>query len=173
MKKRINDASALIVFALFAILSAAFHPASVQQEPPPVEETRIGDVAEVEDIDVVKDANAENGWYKKTKGGWVFWPEKTVDSDKPPKAELAAFMSGQLTESVAGLLLLLAPFALVIAWKLRKRKKANDRDMKRISGVSQAEFQALIRKLSGMEQILHSLTPENGESRHGGKKRWI
>lgn len=172
MKAR-NDASALVVFALIAILSAAFHPAPVQQEPPPVEETRIGDVAEVSVIDEVKDANAENGWYKKTKGGWMFWPESTVEGDKPPKAELAAFMSGQLAESVAGLVVLALPFVLVITWKLRKRKKANDRDMKRISGVSQAEFQALIRKLSGMEQILHNLTPENGESRNGGRKRWI
>lgn len=173
MKKPKNDASALVVFALVAILSAAFHPAPVQQEPPPVEETRIGDVADVAEIDEVKDANAESGWYKKTKGGWIFWPDGTTDGSKPPKVELAAFMSGQLTESIAGLAVLVLPFIFVIRWKLRKRKKANDRDMKRISGVSQAEFQALIRKLAGMEQILHNLTPENGESRNGVKKRWI
>ncbi len=172
--KRRNDASALVVFALVAVLSAALHPAPAQQEPPPVEEIRISDVAEVAEIDPVKDADAESGWYKKTKGGWIFWPEKTVDSDKPPKAELAAFMSGQLTESVAGLLALATPFAVVFLFKRRKRKRENAREMKRIiSGVSQAEFQSLIRKLSGMEQILHNLTPENGESGNGGKKRWI
>lgn len=165
---KLNDASALVVFAAVAILSTAFHPAPTPQEPP-VEEIRIGDVAE---IDPVKDANAENGWYKKTRGGWIFWPENTVDESKPPKSELAAFMGGELFESIAGLLILTAPFILVFAGKRRKRKRANDRDMKRISGVSQAEFQALIRKLSGMEQILHNLTPDSEEKR-GGKKRWI
>lgn len=84
------------------------------REPPPTEELRIGDVAEVADIDEVKDANAENGWYKKTKGGWMFWPEGTTDESKPPKAELAAFMNNEMMESVIGLLILAAPFVLVI-----------------------------------------------------------
>lgn len=167
MKK---DASALCVLCVFALLSFVFSPPEpVQAEPPPVEETRIGDVAE---IDPVKDANAEKGWYKKTKGGWMFWPENTVGDDKPPRAELAAFMGGELTESVAGLALLALPIILVIAGRRRAKRKANNKDMKRISGVSQAEFHALIRKLSGIEQILHSLTPDGVEKENGGKKRW-
>ena len=167
MKK---DASALCVLCMFALLSFVFStPESVQAEPTPVKETRIGEVAE---IDPVKDANAEKGWYKKTKGGWMFWPEGTMDESKPPRAELAAFMGGELTESVAGLAFLALPIILVIAGQRRTKHKANNKDMKRISGVSQAEFQALIRKLSGMEQILHNLTPDNVEKENGGKKRW-
>lgn len=167
--RRHNDASMLIVFAALAVLSAALTPAPAAVEPEPVEEIRIGDVAE---IDPVQDANAEKGWYRKTKGGWMFWPEGTVDESKPPKAELAAFMSGELAESAAGLAVLVSPFALIIAVKRRKRRQANDRDMKRISGVSQAEFQALIRKLSGVEQILHNLVPEETGNKKGSGKRW-
>ena len=82
------------LFLAVAVLCAAHTSASAQE--PPAEEIRIGDVAEVAEIDPVKDANAEKGWYKKTKGGWMFWPEGTTDESRPPKKELAAFMDGQL-----------------------------------------------------------------------------
>lgn len=159
------------VFIAAAILSAAFAPpAPVQQEPPADEQVRIGEVA---NPDNVLDASADEGYYKKTKYGWIFWPDGTTDGSKPPKAELAAFVSGEMTESVVGLLIIASPFVLIVMGKRRKRKKANERDMKRISGVSQAEFQFLIRKLSGMEQILHNLMPEDRKNKNGGKKRWI
>lgn len=156
-----------------AILSAAFSPAAPVPEPEPPEELRIGDVAEVAEIDEVRDANAENGWYKKTKGGWMFWPEETVDGTKPPKAELAAFMDSEVMRSAAGLAVIALLITLVIGGKRRKKKRANDREMKRISGVSQAEFQFLVRKLSGMEQILRNLMPEHEENKKGRKKRWV
>ena len=145
------------LFLAVAILCAA-HTSTPAQAPPPAEEIRIGDVAEVEvaEIDEVKDANAEKGWYKKTKGGWMFWPEGTVNESKPPNAELATFMDGQLMESVVGLLILAAPLVLVICAKLRKKK----RDAVPQSGVSQIQYQALMRQLSGMARILESVVPD-------------
>ena len=143
------------LFLAVAILCAA-HTSTPAQAPPPAEEIRIGDVAEVEEIDPVKDANAEKGWYKKTKGGWMFWPEGTTDESKPPKAELAAFMNSELADSVLGLLILAAPFALVIRAKRRKKK----RDVVPQSGVSQIQYQALMRQLSGMARILKSVVPD-------------
>lgn len=163
------------VFIVAAILSAALSPAAPVQETEPPEEIRIGDVAEVAEIDPVKDANAEKGWYKKTKGGWMFWPEGTVDESKPPKAELAAFMNSELTESVIGLALLAFPVVLVIRWKARKRKRANEKDMKRVSGVSQSEFQAYMRKVNEIASVLHNVIPDSADAgrKNGGKRRWI
>ena len=146
------------LFLAVAILCAA-HTSTPAQAPPPLEEIRIGDVAEVEvaEIDEVKDANAEKGWYKKTKGGWMFWPEGTTDASKPPKAELAAFMNSELADSVLGLLILVAPFVLVIRAKRRKKK----RDVVPQSGVSQIQYQALMRQLTGMNQILQNVMPDD------------
>ena len=143
------------LFLAVAILCAA-HTSTPAQAPPPAEEIRISDVAEVAEIDEVKDTNAENGWYKKTKGGWMFWPEGTTDESKPPKAELAAFMNSELADSVLGLLILAAPFALVIRAKRRKKK----RDVVPQSGVSQIQYPALMRQLSGMARILKSVVPD-------------
>lgn len=143
------------LFLAVAILCAAHMPSTPAQEPPP-EEIRIGDVAEVAEIDPVKDANAEKGWYKKTKGGWMFWPEGTVDESKPPNAELAAFMDGQLMESVGGLLILALPFVLVIRAKRRKKKREGVPQ----NGVSQIQYQALMRQLAGMNQILQNVVPD-------------
>ena len=137
-----------------ALLCAAHTPAP----EPPAEEIRIGDVAEVEveEIDEVKDVRAPNGWYKKTKGGWMFWPEKTVDENKPPKAELAAFMNSEMAESVIGLLFIAAPFILVILARCRKKK----RDILPRDGVSQVQYQALMRQLSGIARILENVVPD-------------
>ena len=143
------------LFLTLAILCAA-HMSTPAREPPPPEELRIGDVAEVAEIDPVKDANAEKGWYKKTKGGWMFWPEETVDESKPPKAELAAFMNSQLLESVGGLLIFAAPFVLVIRAKRRRKKRDNIPK----NGMSQIQYQALMRQLTGMNQILQNVMPD-------------
>lgn len=161
------------VFIIAAILSAAFAPSAPVQEPP--EEIRIGDVAEVEEIDEVKDANAENGWYKKTKGGWMFWPEGAVDSGKPPNAELAAFMNSELVESAVGLALLALPFVLVVHWKARSKKRAGEKEMKRVSGVSQAEFQSYMRKVNEIAQVLRNVVPDGSEAdkKSGRKNGWI
>ena len=48
------------LFLAVAILCAA-HTSTPAQAPPPAEEIKIGDVAEVAEIDPVKDANAEKG----------------------------------------------------------------------------------------------------------------
>ena len=144
------------LFLAVAILCAAHMPSAPAQAPPPPEELRIGDVAEVAEIDPVKDANAEKGWYKKTKGGWMFWPEGTTDESKPPKAELAAFMNSQLLESVGGLLILAAPLVLVITLKRRKRKREGGSP----NGVSQIQYQALMRQLTGMNRILQNVMPD-------------
>ena len=145
-----------MAFLTLALLCAA-HMSTPAREPPP-EEIRIGDVAEVEveEIDEVKDVRAANGWYKKTKGGWMFWPEGTVDESKPPKAELAAFMDGQLMKSVVGLLILAAPLVLVIRVKRRRKK----RDGIPKTGMSQIQYQALMRQLTGMNQILQNVMPD-------------
>ena len=104
----------------------------------------------------MKDANAEKGWYKKTKGGWMFWPEGTVEESKPPKAELAAFMNSQLLESVGGLLILAAPLVLIITLKRRKKKREGGSP----NGVSQIQYQALMRQLTGMNRILQNVMPD-------------
>ena len=144
------------LFLAVAILCAA-HMSTPAREPP-AEEIRIGDVAEVEveEIDEVKDVRAANGWYKKTKGGWMFWPEGTTDESKPPKAELAAFMNSQLLESVGGLLILAAPFILIITLKRRKKKREGGSP----NGVSQIQYQALMRQLTGMNRILQNVMPD-------------
>ena len=142
------------LFLAVAVLCAA-HTSAPAQAPPPAEEIRIGDVAEVAEIDEVKDANAEKGWYKKTKGGWMFWPEGTTDESRPPKAELAAFMNNETLESVVGLLFLAAPFVLVI--RARRRRK---RDVLPQGGVSQVQYQALMRQLSGIARILENVVPD-------------
>ena len=147
------------LFLTVAILCAA-HISTPAQEPP-AEEIRIGDVAEVEveEIDEVKDVRAANGWYKKTKGGWMFWPEGTTDESRPPTKELAAFMDGQLMESVLGLLILAAPLVLVIQAKRRRKKREGAPP----NGVSQIQYQAIMRQLTGMNQILQNVMPdENG-----------
>ena len=86
----------------------------------------------------------------------MFWPEGTVEESKPPKAELAAFMDSQLMESVGGLLILAAPFVLVIRAKRRKKKC----DGVPMNGMSQIQYQALMRQLSGMNQILQNVMPD-------------
>ena len=144
------------LFLTLALLCAA-HMSTPAREPPP-EEIRIGDVAEVEveEIDEVKDVRAANGWYKKTKGGWMFWPEGTTDESRPPKKELAAFMDGQLMESVVGLLILAAPLVLIILARRRKRKREGGSP----NGVSQIQYQALMRQLSGIARILENVVPD-------------
>lgn len=171
MKTR-NDASLLCALVAIAILSAIFAPPeSVQKaEPPPVEGIRIGDIADVAEVDPVKDVKAPEGYYRKTKGGWAFIPEAAVNDGKPPMEMFANFVNARFAESAAGLAVIVIPLILIIRAKGHKKRKANERDMKRISGVSQAEFQALIRKLSGMEQILQNLLPENGQKQNGGKR---
>ncbi len=160
MKKDASLLVFLVVIALASVLTTPTEPV----EPPPEEEIRIGDVAK---IDEVKDAQAPDGVYVKTKGGWAYHP-----GEKLPKAEIAAFMNSQLAESGAGLALIVLIFVLILNLKSGKKRKAAARDMKRISGVSQAEFQMLIRKLSGMEQILQNLTPDNAEKAKGRKGKW-
>lgn len=147
------------MFLAVALLCAAHMPSAPPREPS-TEELRIGDVAEVADIDVIKDANADNGWYKKTKGGWIFWPEKTVDGNKPPKAELAAFANGEMMESVVGLLCLTAPLVLVVRVRRRKKKRGGVPQ----NGVSQVQYQSLMRQLSGMARILESVVSDEDGS---------
>ena len=144
------------LFLTLALLCAA-HMSTPAQEPPS-EEIRIGDVAEVEveEIDEVKDVRAANGWYKKTKGGWMFWPEGTTDESRPPKKELTAFMDGQLMESVLGLLILAVPLVLLILVRRRKKKRADGSP----NGVSQIQYQALMRQLTGMARILENVVPD-------------
>lgn len=147
-----------MIWVLLAVsILCAAHMSTPAREPPP-EEIRIGDVAEVEveEIDEVKDVRAANGWYKKTKGGWMFWPEGTTDESKPPKAELAAFMNSQLLESVGGLLILAAPLVLIITLKRRKKKREGGSP----NGVSQIQYQALMRQLTGMNRILQNVMPD-------------
>lgn len=167
-----HDASLLILFAALAILSAAFSPSeSAQAEPTPVEEIRIGNVAEVAEIDEVKDVKAANGWYKKTRGGWMFWPEGTVDESKPPKAELAAFMGSELAQSIAGMLVLLIPFVLVIFAKRRGARRKNAKELKRVGGASDAEFQALKGQVALLAAAMQSVMPENAGIEKGRGKR--
>lgn len=142
------------LFLAVAVLCAAHTSAPAPELP--AEEIRIGDVAEVAEIDEVKDANAEKGWYKKTKGGWMFWPEGTTDESRPPKAELAAFMNNETLEAVVGLLFLAAPFVLVIRARRRKKKREGDSP----NGVSQIQYQALMRQLSGIARILENVMPD-------------
>lgn len=161
----------ICLFIAVAILSAALAPPAPVQEPEPPPEARIEEVA---DPDNILDANAENGFYKKTKYGWIFWPDGTTDGNKPPKAELAAFVNGELAESAIGLALLALPFALVARWKARKRKRAGEKELKRVSGVSQAEFQAYMRKVNEIAQVLQNVIPDGAgaDKKSGRKNRW-
>lgn len=164
----------IYVFIVVAILSAAFSPAAPAPEPEPPEEIRIGDVAKVAEPDEVKDANAPEGYYEKTKYGIVYIPKSAASNRKDAEAIFATFMNNQMAESVAGLALFVSPFILVFRWKARKRKQASEKDMKRISGVSQAEFQAYMRKVNEIAQVLQNVIPDgaNAGGKSGGKNKW-
>ena len=65
-------------------------------------------------------------------------------------------MTKQTVESVLGLLILAAPLVLVILARRRKKKREGGSP----NGVSQIQYQALMRQLSGIARILENVVPD-------------
>lgn len=164
----------LILIALLCGVFAPLDSQAQQAEPPP--EIRVGDVAQIADIDEVKDANAPNGTYKKTDNGWAFIPDST-QNDATQKATVTASMNvepipDELVETIGGALILL--LCCAAAWKIsgigKKKSKARPGN-----GVSQIELQALMRRMNTIAEIMENCVPEeNGAKaveRGRGKKR--
>ncbi|MBP5717391.1 MAG: hypothetical protein J6X53_00220 [Abditibacteriota bacterium] len=170
MKK---DASALCVLLVIALLSAAFSPSeSAKAEPPPVET-----VVKVADMTVsdIEEAAAKKGWYKLGRNGLSFWggDEASIDAvQKPPTEKFAAFMGGELMESVIGLVLLALPVVLAIAAKRRGTRRKSAKELKRVGGVSDAEFQTLKGQVAVIAAALQNIIPDSAENKNGRKKRW-
>lgn len=147
---------------LIALLCGVFAPMDSQaQQPEPPPEIRVGDVAQIADIDEVKDANAPKGTYRKTDNGWVFIPDSTQNG-QPQKAAVTASMKAELipdelAETIGGALIL--ALCGVAAWKVsgigRKKSKARPGN-----GVSQIELQALMRRMNTIAEIMENCVPE-------------
>lgn len=173
-----KDASLLCVLLAIMLLSAITAPPEPIQNVDPSHAEATVKVADMTASDI-EEAAVKKGWYKLGRNGLSYWggDEASIDAvQKPPTEKFAAFVNQEMMESAAGLAVIALPFVLIIRAKQRKKRKADDRDMKRISGVSSAEFQAYMRKVNEIAELLPNIIP-NGASasgkKNGGKKRWI
>lgn len=154
----------MALLIVIALLCGIFAPSDNQAQQERVEtppEIRVGDLAQIADIDEVKDANAPNGMYKKTDKGWSYIPD-SAENDQPPKAAVTASMKAELipdelAETIGGALIL--ALCGVAAWKASGigRKKSKVRPG---NGTSQIELQALMRRINTVAEIMENVVPD-------------
>lgn len=142
---------------LIALLCGLFAPSAPVQEPEPPPEIRIGDVAQIADIDEVKDANAPKGTYRKTDNGWAFVPD-TATAAEPPKIAASAKAEPMTDESAAtagGAVILIAIAAVLLKFSGVGKKKGKAANI-----TQNAEIQTLVRRLDNMARIMEGVTPD-------------
>lgn len=164
----------MALLIVIALLCGIFAPSDNQAQQERVEtppEIRVGDLAQIADIDEVKDANAPNGMYKKTDKGWSYIPD-SAENDQPPKAAVTASMKAklipdELAETIGGALIL--ALCGVAAWKasgIGRKNKARPGN-----GVSQIELQALMRRVNSIAEIMENVVPGVDGAKAGKRGR--